>query len=104
MARAPLLQLVGLTDADADELELALTTSSSPAVQAEIERQLDYLAVTLRNAINIFNPQLVILGGFLGSFMRLPRPSWTRSWPTSRFWRHRRVSPSVAPSSRPICS
>jgi predicted NBD/HSP70 family sugar kinase len=67
VARAPLLRLVGLTDADADELELALTTSSAPAVQAEVERQLDYLAVALRNAINIFNPQLVVLGGFLGS-------------------------------------
>jgi predicted NBD/HSP70 family sugar kinase len=67
VARAPLLHLVGLTDADADELELALTTSSSPAVRAEVERQLDYLAVALRNAINIFNPQLVVLGGFLGS-------------------------------------
>jgi predicted NBD/HSP70 family sugar kinase len=67
VARAPLLHLVGLTDADADELELALTTSSAPDVQAEVEHQLDYLAVALRNAINIFNPQLVVLGGFLGS-------------------------------------
>ena len=67
MARAPLLKLVGLTDADGDELELALTTSRSPAVLAEVERQLDYLAVALRNAINVFNPRLVVLGGFLGS-------------------------------------
>jgi len=67
VARAPLLKLVGLTDADGDELELALTTSRSPAVLAEVERQLDYLAVALRNAINVFNPRLVVLGGFLGS-------------------------------------
>jgi predicted NBD/HSP70 family sugar kinase len=67
VARAPLLQLVGLTDADGDELELALTESDSPAVQAEVERQLNFLAVALRNAINIFNPQLIVLGGFLGS-------------------------------------
>ena len=67
VARAPLLKLVGLADADGDELERALTASRSPAVQAEVERQLGYLAVALRNAINIFNPQLIVLGGFLGS-------------------------------------
>jgi predicted NBD/HSP70 family sugar kinase len=66
VARAPLLELVGLTDADGDELELALTASGSPAVKAEVERQLDFLAVALRNAINVFNPQLIVLGGFLG--------------------------------------
>lgn len=67
VARAPLLELVGLTDADGDELELALTTSTSPAVEAEVVRQLDYLAVALRNAINVLNPRLIVLGGFLGS-------------------------------------
>ena len=67
MARAPLLELVGLTDADGDELELALIASRSPIVQAEVERQLDYLAVALRNAINVLNPRLIVLGGFLGS-------------------------------------
>jgi len=67
VARAPLLKLVGLTDADNDELELALIGSGSPAVLAEVERQLDYLSVALRNAINVFNPQLIVLGGFLGS-------------------------------------
>ena len=58
---------MGLTDADDDELELALTASRSAAVLSEIEHQLDYLAVALRNAINVFNPRLVLLGGFLGS-------------------------------------
>lgn len=67
VAREPLLKLVGLTDADDDELELALTASRSAAVLSEIEHQLDYLAVALRNAINVFNPRLVLLGGFLGS-------------------------------------
>lgn len=67
VVRAPLLKLVGLTDADGDELELTLTASDSSAVRAEVERQLDHLAVALRNAINVFNPQLIVLGGFLGS-------------------------------------
>jgi predicted NBD/HSP70 family sugar kinase len=67
VSRAPLLELVGLTDADGDQLELALTESRSPGVKVEVERQLDYLAVALRNAINVFNPELIVLGGFLGS-------------------------------------
>jgi predicted NBD/HSP70 family sugar kinase len=67
VTRAPLLKLVGLTDADGGELELALIASHASAVQAEVKRQLDYLAVALRNAINVFNPRLIVLGGFLGS-------------------------------------
>ncbi|MET4582989.1 putative NBD/HSP70 family sugar kinase [Conyzicola nivalis] len=65
--RAPLLALVGLADADSDELENALLASESAEVLAEVHRQLDFLAVALRNAINTLNPQKILLGGFLGS-------------------------------------
>lgn len=65
--RAPLLKLTGLTNAEADDLEAALIASESPEVIAEVRRQLDHLAVALRNAINIFNPQVILLGGFLGA-------------------------------------
>ena len=34
---------------------------------AEVDRQIGYLAVALRNAINILNPQRVVLGGFLSA-------------------------------------
>ncbi len=71
VSRAPLLELVGLEDADADELELALIASASTAVRAEVERQLGYLAITLRNAINVLNPRLIVLGGFLGTLYAL---------------------------------
>jgi len=67
VSRAPLLALVGLTDADADELEDALLASESAEVLAEVHRQLDFLGVALRNAINTLNPQTILLGGFLGS-------------------------------------
>ncbi len=30
-------------------------------------RQLDFLGVALRNAVNILNPSTIVLGGFLGS-------------------------------------
>jgi predicted NBD/HSP70 family sugar kinase len=65
--RERLLTLLGLADADADDLESALVASTDSAVLAEVHRQLDFLGVALRNAINTFNPQLIVLGGFLGA-------------------------------------
>ena len=71
VGRAELLRVLGLDDgADVSEwLEEALAASSDPAVRAEVERQLGHLAVALRNVVNIFNPQLVVLGGFLGALV-----------------------------------
>ncbi|MBB5642597.1 ROK family protein [Cryobacterium roopkundense] len=57
----------GIEAADADELERALLASTSPRVRAEVNRQIDYLAVALASAINVLNPQLVVLGGFLAA-------------------------------------
>ena len=67
VTRARLLDVLGLADADIDELDRAIAASESPGVRAEIDRQLGFLAVTLRNAVNIFNPRLIVLGGFLGA-------------------------------------
>jgi predicted NBD/HSP70 family sugar kinase len=72
-----LLKVLGLDSADADELDRALAAagaagaagSASGAVAAEIERQLGFLAVAVRNATNVFNPQLIVLGGFLGALI-----------------------------------
>ena len=65
--RSLLFDVLGIATADADELHARLLSSDSPAVRAEVERQLAFLGVALRNAIDILNPQLVVLGGFLGS-------------------------------------
>jgi predicted NBD/HSP70 family sugar kinase len=66
--RSTLLNAVGLVDADADVLESALAASTGDdAVRREADRQIDTLAITLRNAVNTLNPQLIVLGGFLGS-------------------------------------
>jgi predicted NBD/HSP70 family sugar kinase len=62
-----LLALTGLADADSDELEAALLSRDSAEIRSEALRQLDFLGVALRNAINILNPSTIILGGFLGS-------------------------------------
>jgi predicted NBD/HSP70 family sugar kinase len=65
--RSPLLRLVGLDDADADRLEDALRASDSAEVAAEVSRQLGFLGVTLRNAVNTLNPERIVLGGFLAA-------------------------------------
>ena len=65
--REKLLSVLQLDNADPDELESALLASSSPSVLAEVHRQLDFLAIALRDSINMLNPQLVIVGGFLAS-------------------------------------
>jgi predicted NBD/HSP70 family sugar kinase len=67
VSRSPLLALVGLDDADGDDLERALLSSEAADVRAEVHRQLDFLGVALRNAINTLNPETILLGGFLGA-------------------------------------
>ena len=66
-----LQRLVGLPGADLEVVEAALHASSPEAVLPEIHRQLDFLAIALRNAVNVFNPERVILGGFLATVFSL---------------------------------
>jgi predicted NBD/HSP70 family sugar kinase len=63
----PLLAALGRSTVDPDELEQLLLGSTEPAVRGEIERQLDVLARSIASFISTFDPELVLLGGFLGS-------------------------------------
>lgn len=54
---------VDLGDMD-DELARA---AAEPTVRAEVQRQLTVLAGAIGNLISVFNPELVVLGGYLGS-------------------------------------
>jgi predicted NBD/HSP70 family sugar kinase len=65
--RAALLSALGRVSADADELEAALLASTDPDVAALVHRQLEFLSTALRNAVNVLNPQVIVLGGFLAS-------------------------------------
>ena len=65
--RDDLLRALGMRGADPDELERALVASSSPEVRNEVRRQLDFLSIALGNAVGILNPELIVLGGFLGA-------------------------------------
>lgn len=81
VSQGALLRVLGMHAADADELERALSAAveaGDPAVVAEVDRQTRFLATALRTATNVFDPQLIVLGGFLGALHgldpeRLPR-------------------------------
>lgn len=70
MRRDKLLKLLGLKVADEYELESAILKTTSPEALKEIRFQVDALAVGIGNVVNIFNPQIVILSGFLASLYK----------------------------------
>jgi predicted NBD/HSP70 family sugar kinase len=73
VSRAPLLDALGLAASEAERLDEALVAafasgaSPSPTLVELVHRQLGFLGRALGNTANIFNPQLIVLGGFLGS-------------------------------------
>lgn len=69
VSRARVLALLGLHDADEPTLAAAIDTSTDPAVSAELRRQQGILAVALGNAVNVFNPELAVLGGYLATLL-----------------------------------
>ena len=68
VTRAGLLEVLGLDDVAAESLGTVLDTAiaaGSSRVVAEVERQLAWLAQALGNTVNVLDPQVVVLGGFL---------------------------------------
>jgi len=64
--RARLLQVAGLGAVDDPVLATALADAASSEVVDEIARQRRILSATLANAVNVLNPSMIVLGGFLG--------------------------------------
>lgn len=67
VSRARLLAVAGLEHADEPTLAAALSAAGTPAVDDELVRQRRILATALSNAVNVLNPSLVVLGGFLAT-------------------------------------
>ncbi len=65
------LDAVGPHAADDETLDAELSASTSDAVSEEITRQAHVLASALANAVNVLNPSLVVLGGFLATIADL---------------------------------
>ena len=63
-----LLAALGRETVDLGDLDDELARGAAdPTVRVEIQRQLGVLAGAIGNLISVFNPELVVLGGFLGS-------------------------------------
>lgn len=67
VSRARLLRAVGLDHADEPTLAAALATSDDPAAADEVARQRRILSTALANAVNVLNPSVIVLGGFLAT-------------------------------------
>ncbi|MDR1710802.1 MAG: ROK family protein [Propionibacteriaceae bacterium] len=70
VTRAQLLETVGLGCSEADLLEERLLADRSDATAAVVHQQLYRLGLGLANAVNLLNPELVVLGGFLATLLR----------------------------------
>ncbi|KAA9149795.1 ROK family protein [Microbacterium lushaniae] len=77
VSRARLLEVLGMTAADEPALAAALAGSGSAAVTAETARQRRILATALANAVNVLNPSVIVLGGFLATLAELDLPAFT---------------------------
>ncbi|MGI6879684.1 ROK family protein [Microbacterium sp. gxy059] len=67
--RDRLLRAVGLPSADEPALAAAIARDPD-GVSAELGRQRRILATALANAVNVLNPSIVILGGFLATILQ----------------------------------
>ncbi|MDN4599442.1 ROK family transcriptional regulator [Leifsonia virtsii] len=65
-----LLASVGLASADASALADRLEATGDADALAVIERDYRMLQIAARNAVNVFNPSLLVLGGFLAALYR----------------------------------
>ncbi|MFB9644855.1 ROK family protein [Microbacterium terregens] len=65
VSRTRLLAVLGRDNADEPALAHLLSTTDAPDVLEEIARQRRILATALANAVNVLNPAVVVLGGFL---------------------------------------
>lgn len=64
--RARLLAAARLTGGDDAALSAAIAADAGPTAAEEIVRQRRVLAATIANAVNVLNPAVIVLGGFLG--------------------------------------
>lgn len=75
VSRSRLLAAAELMTADEPTLAAALQESGSVTVAEEIARQRRILATALANAVNVLNPSVVVLGGFLATLAEHDLPA-----------------------------
>ncbi|MGO4595268.1 ROK family protein [Leifsonia sp. 2TAF2] len=70
VTQAELLASVGLTSTEAGSLGDRLVATDDPAALSVIQRDYALMQVAARNAVNVFNPSSLVLGGFLAALYR----------------------------------
>jgi len=73
VSRARLIAVLGRGPMDDDALAVALAAPSTPDVDDEVARQRRILATALANAVNVLDPAVIVLGGFLASLADVDR-------------------------------
>lgn len=68
--REDLEKILGLSQVSDDVLEAALLNDRTAASTNLAKKQLEALAIAVANYANIFNPEVVVLAGFLGAVYR----------------------------------
>lgn len=79
VTRAELLEALRLERADAEQFEQALLADRSERVATIVHRQLGHLGTALAAAINLLNPEVVALGGFLAALLAYDQASLERA-------------------------
>ena len=68
--RSDLLAALGRSTATPDELESLVLADTGRKVADVVRGQLEYLGTAIADAVNILNPQRVVLGGFLATLLQ----------------------------------
>ena len=68
--RDDVLDALKMYSATDEELEREILTHATPQVKKLLKKQISALAIGLSNFINIFNPEAVVLGGFLATLLK----------------------------------
>jgi predicted NBD/HSP70 family sugar kinase len=76
VSRARLLAVARLTSADEPTLAAALA-GAGPSADEEVDRQRRILSTALSNAVNVLNPSVIVLGGFLATLAAVDVPGLT---------------------------
>jgi predicted NBD/HSP70 family sugar kinase len=78
VGRDPLLDALGLRRATEPELALAVLTTDRRDILAELARQRRVLAASLATAVNMLDPELIVLGGYLATLLESDPDELTR--------------------------
>ncbi len=69
VSRDALVESLGLDRRDYHRIDEVLAEKRTPRAQQEVYRQVEALGTALGAMVTIFNPDLIVLGGFLGSLL-----------------------------------